>query len=220
MNELLFLGTAFLAMVSILLCARLGREWLYAAVPLLLVLASFTAANVCLVFGFPTSLGICLYAAIFLATDILSECYGRKEGFRAVAIGFLTQAFMVLFGLMVVSIQPMQNNALSQALETIFSYVPRIAAGSFVAYLISQTFDVWFFHKMKDAMSGRHLWARNTVSTIVSQGIDSVIFLSIAFYGVLPNFWGVVLTTWVIKVSLAVIDTPFIYLARRFLVVR
>ncbi|PIZ54623.1 transporter, partial [Candidatus Uhrbacteria bacterium CG_4_10_14_0_2_um_filter_41_7] len=87
---------------------------------------------------------------------------------------------------------------------------PRITVASFIAYLISQHHDVWAFHFWKKKTNGKHLWLRNNASTVVSQLIDTVVFTFIAFYGVLPIV-PLILGTWVVKILIALIDTPFIY---------
>jgi len=101
-------------------------------------------------------------------------------------------------------------------LEGIFTIFPRIVLASLIAYLISQLHDVWAFDFWKKKLKGKYLWFRNNASTWVSQLIDSVIFSFIAFWGVfsLPIFWQILLTTYIFKLIVAVIDTPFIYYAK------
>ena len=103
------------------------------------------------------------------------------------------------------------------SLLTIFGLMPRIAAGSMIAYLLSQHYDVFAFHFWKKRTKGKYLWLRNNASTMVSQVIDTVIFCTIALWGVYDtNTWLQILaTTYFLKWFVAVIDTPFIYLAKR-----
>lgn len=79
--------------------------------------------------------------------------------------------------------------------------------------MVSQIHDIWGFHFLKDKTSGRHLWLRNNVSTILSQAIDSFIFTFIAFFGVVDfsNFIQILITTYVFKLIVAILDTPFLY---------
>ena len=83
-----------------------------------------------------------------------------------------------------------------------------------VAYLISQHLDVWIFNKIKQKTGGKMLWLRNNGSTLISQLVDSAIFTIIAFAGVYP-LWELMLFTYIIKVIVAVLDTPFMYLAKK-----
>ena len=86
-----------------------------------------------------------------------------------------------------------------------------------IAYAISQFHDVWLYHHIGEKTQKRHLWLRNNLSTMVSQLIDTVIFCGIAFWGVFPTliFIEIAVTTYLFKLAVAVMDTPFIYLAKR-----
>ena len=111
---------------------------------------------------------------------------------------------------------PSQSDYASGAMETLFSIMPRICAGSIIAYAISNTLDTYSFEWIKNRQR-KHLWLRNCLSTLTSQLLDSFIFVFIAFYGTMPT--GVVvelaLTTYAVKAIVAVCDTPFVYVARR-----
>ena len=214
-NLALFFAIFTVSMTGVFVAARLGKPWLYACVPVLLVIGNIGAAKLVLVSGFVTSLALPIYAAIFLATDTLSEKYGASEAYKAVQLGFAAQALLVALGMLMAAGTPFGDASMSEALDTIFGFIPRIVAGSFVAYVVSQHLDVWIFHRLRQATDGKHLFFRNTVSTTISQGVDSLIFIGIAFYGVLPGFWMFFLTTWFIKTLVAIADTPFVYLATR-----
>jgi hypothetical protein len=99
----------------------------------------------------------------------------------------------------------------------IFGLMPRIAFGSLVAYVVSNLHDIWAFDYWKRKHPGnRTLWLRNNLSTIVSQLIDTLVFTFIAFWGVYPTevLTGIVISTYLLKWVVAVLDTPFMYLAR------
>ena len=98
----------------------------------------------------------------------------------------------------------------SEMFSKVLALTPRITLASFIAYLISQHHDIWIFHFWKKKTNGKHLWLRNNASTIVSQLIDSIIFVTIAFYGIFP-IWNMILGMWIVKIIIALIDTPFIY---------
>ncbi|MFH1649731.1 MAG: queuosine precursor transporter, partial [Candidatus Woesearchaeota archaeon] len=105
------------------------------------------------------------------------------------------------------------SQSMHDALITVFSFTPRLVLASLVAYFISQFHDVWAFHAWKRRTKGKHLWLRNNASTIVSQFIDTVIVVVIAFYGVLPGLIELILGIWILKVIIAMLDTPFMYLS-------
>ena len=118
------------------------------------------------------------------------------------------------FGLQFV---PHASDFSQQALTTIFGLMPRIAAGSMTAYLVSQHHDIWAFLFWKKKTKGKFLWLRNNLSTLASQAIDSVIFCSIALWGLYDSstWLQILASTYLIKLFVAVIDTPFIYLAKK-----
>jgi uncharacterized integral membrane protein (TIGR00697 family) len=101
-------------------------------------------------------------------------------------------------------------------LREVFSVMPRVVIASLVAYLVSQHHDIWAFAFWKQKTSGRYLWLRNNASTFVSQLADSVVFTLIAFLGVFETgiLIQIIATTYVLKLIVAVIDTPFLYLSR------
>jgi len=154
--------------------------------------------------------GVIAYAVTFLMTDTICEVWGKKIGNLIVAVGFLAQ-LVVLCLTMVTLKWPAAGFWKNQAaFESILGIMPRIVLASLIAYLVSQFHDIWAFHKWKTITKGKHLWIRNNASTMVSQFIDSVIFVTIAFAGVMP-VQPLVLGQWVFKLIIAAIDTPFVY---------
>ncbi len=201
-----------------------GRQGLYAVICLNVLLCNLQGPKLTTVFGLPTSLGVILYSGIYFATDLLSERYGKREANRAVRIGFCVSVVVVLFMALSLLFRPTeaspQANALAvqahAALEFLFGYTPRFVFGSLLAYLISQSHDVWFFHWIRERTEGRHLWLRNTLSTAVSQAIDTAIYSAVVWWAVLDLRTAIQLAAakYVFKLIVAVLDTPFIYWAR------
>jgi uncharacterized integral membrane protein (TIGR00697 family) len=110
------------------------------------------------------------------------------------------------------------DGSVQTALETIFVLMPRIALGSLTAYIISQLLDVHLFQKIKERFtSDRLLFVRNIGSTMTSQLVDTIIFVPIAFLGEVSSgvLFEIILTTYIIKLIVALLDTPFIYLMKR-----
>jgi hypothetical protein len=105
---------------------------------------------------------------------------------------------------------------LSEDIATVFSVLPRIAFASIVAYLFSQSHDVWFFNWLKKKQKKNQLWLRNNLSTMLSQLIDNTVFTLVAFVGVFS--WDIIaqifLVSIVMKVVVAMFDTPFVYWAQ------
>ena len=156
------------------------------------------------------------YPITFLITDTIAELYGRRTTTRIVWIGFgcsILMLAMIYFGKIIPGAGFWVADGGQDHYDFILGSVPRIVAGSMVAYLISQNFDVFAFHFWKERTDGRHLWFRNNASTMMSQGIDTALFITIAFAGTVP---GNVLATmligqYLVKVCLAALDTPVVY---------
>lgn len=203
--------TLVVSSIAAILGKRYGVEYLIATVAALIVMANIFA-NKIVVFGpFTVPAGVIVFSMTFLITDILSEKWGKKYARRAVWAGFYTSLIFVVSVFIVSNWKPAPFAIeFSDMFSKVVALVPRIVFASLVAYLLSQHHDVWAFHFWKKKTKGKHLWFRNNASTIVSQFIDSVVFIFIAFYGVFP-VWPLILGQWVVKMIIAVIDTPFIY---------
>ncbi|WP_165741708.1 queuosine precursor transporter [Candidatus Thiosymbion oneisti] len=215
-NELLFFIITLVDLAFVLLAWKLGKEWVYITIITNIILVSTFAAKLIPIFGFVTNVSNTFYAAIFIATDILTEHHGKKVGYRSIWMGFIGLVLFVLLGQFVLQFEYIQDSEkVSIAMETLFSAVPRIAAASFIAYAIAQSLDVWLFHFIRERTRGKHLWFRNNGSTLVSQFIDSAVFFSLAFAGSVPFdvLVNIILTGYVVKLMVALLDTPFIYLS-------
>ena len=216
-NELLWLLMALIDFAALLLVFRLfGKEGLYIAIVISIIVCNLQVLKIVEIFGLTATLGNILYGSIFLATDLLSELYGKEKARRGVWFGFYALIFTTVIMQIALLFKPAADDFIDPALRQIFDFLPRVVVASVIAYMVSQFHDVWLFHILKNKFKGRHLWLRNNITTMTSQLIDSVIFCTIAFWGVFPNdiFLEILLTTYVIKWVVAFIDTPFIYLAR------
>lgn len=206
--------------LAIMVAFRLwGRMGLFIWIPISVIIANIQVTKTVVLFGLEATLGNIVYATSFLATDILSECYGKKDATKAVAIGFFSLVTMTLLMNAALLFQPAPSDFVQESLVTIFAIMPRIALGSLIAYVASQFHDIHAFAYWKKRFpGGRSLWFRNNASTMVSQFIDTVLFTLIAFLGVFEwnILWQIMVTTYVLKWIVASLDTPFIYLARKW----
>ncbi|RKX77523.1 MAG: VUT family protein [Spirochaetes bacterium] len=219
-NELLWIAMLLLNFAGILVMYRFfGRIGLYAWVPIAVIIANIQVIKTVQLFGLTSSLGNIVYATSFLATDILSENYGKKDAGKAVGIGFLSLFSLTVFMNLALMFKPAAVDFAQQSMLTLYSLLPRIALASFVAYGASQFHDVWAYSLMKKRRPDRRwIWLRNNASTMVSQAIDSLIFVTIAFAGSIPvrSFWEIVFSTYILKWIVAAADTPLVYLAVRW----
>lgn len=170
-------------------------------------------------FQFTGSVGIFLFPLTFLITDIVAEVYGPKAT-RSLVTGTLVTLVLVLVATAGATVLPPASRFAAQndAYVSIFRGSLRITLASIVAFSLSQYHDVWAFDFWRRRTGGRFLWLRNNASTLVSQLIDTVIFMLIAFWGVGERFTlgfvvgSMVPPYYVLKVLAAFIDTPLVYL--------
>jgi hypothetical protein len=205
------IATFFIGFIAGILGKRYGVVYPIALVSALVVMANIFANKIVQFGSFAVPAGVITYSMIFFITDLISEKWGKKEAKQAVWAGFFSSLVLVISIYIVTSWQPaVFATEFSEMFSKVLALTPRIVLASMVAYLISQHHDVWSFHFWKKVTKGKHLWVRNNASTIVSQFLDSVIFIAIAFYGVFPIL-HLILGQWVVKIIIALIDTPFMY---------
>lgn len=222
-NEFLWLVMLLVNFFLIILGYKLFGKWgLVMWIPISVIVANIQVIQTVELFGLVATLGNIVYATSFLVTDILSENYGKEEAKKAVWIGFFSLISMTLLMNLALEFLPLAGDEFAttahEATSTIFSLMPRIAIASLTAYLLSQRHDVWAFHFWKNRFpKNGHLWIRNNLSTLVSQLIDSSVFVLIAFYGVFDTntLLEIFITTYFLKFVVAAADTPFVYWAKR-----
>lgn len=227
MNELLLIISLLVSFGAALLFMRLfGKAGLFVWIAITAILANIEVTVMVNAFGMDQTLGNTLFAASFLATDILSEIYGKKDADKGVFIGISTTVIFILFCLLWVNYLPLQfddNLEKMNSIKSLFSNTPRILIASLMGYAISEKFDVWLYHKwwnLTEKKTGNHnkfLWFRNNFSTLISQLINIVIFNFGAFYGTMPfgELISITVACYVIYVVTSILDTPFIYLAKK-----
>ncbi len=216
------LVTLGIVTVTMILAERYGVEIAIGIFTALIVIANVISSKIIFV-GEVGSVnligpaGVIVYASTFLITDIIGEIYGKEYSKKAVITGFFANIIAVVAILIAINWTPAPflSNEFLNSFNKILGFAPRIVLASMIAYLISQTHDVYAFHFWKRKTKGRHLWLRNNASTIVSQAIDTVVFITIAFYGLVANevLLSMIFGQYVLKVFIALFDTPFIYIA-------
>ena len=207
----------------IILAYKLFGKWgLIMWIPISVIVANIQVIQTVELFGLVATLGNIVYASSFLVTDILSENYGKKEAQKAVWIGFFSLISMTLLMYLALAFKPLAGDEFAgvahDATNTIFSLMPRIAIASLAAYLLSQRHDVWAYHFWRKRFSkDNQIWLRNNLSTMVSQLIDSIVFVLIAFYGVFetPVLVEIFISTYILKFVVAAADTPFVDWGKR-----
>lgn len=218
MNEALWIMFAILDLsVTLAIFRFFGRAGLLAMIVFNLIVCNLQVLKTVELFGLTTTLGNILYAGIFLSTDMLSEFYGKKEAQEGVKLGFIALVLCTLYMNIALFFIPANDDFAQPHLQAIFGFMPRVAIASLLAYCISQWHDVWSFHFIKKHTGESKLWLRNNLSTSISQFLDTLIFCTVAFYGVFPwTVWlNILFSTYIIKLLVAFLDTPFLYLAKK-----
>lgn len=179
-----------------------------------LLVANILAVKLISIGGWIVPAGVIAYPLTFLFTDVITELYGRRTASKVVWVGFGANLLMVIliFSGKLLPSAPFWEG--QPAYESILGMVPRIVLASMVAYLISQHHDVFAFHFWRKKTKSRFLWLRNNASTMVSQALDTGIFITIAFWGTVSTgiLTNMLLTQYLIKLGIAALDTPFCYL--------
>lgn len=168
------------------------------------------------ILGFTVAGAIITYPLTFLTTDIIGEIWGKKEANDCVKVGVIIQLGFLLVGYLSLKIPSLPvTAALQKSLTAVLNQGARMTLASLGAFTVSQTMDVISFHWLKEKTNGKHKWLRNNASTMSSQFIDTVIFITIAFYGVVDNVVIMIFAQYFIKLLLAAADTPFFYFFTR-----
>jgi len=169
----------------------------------------------------PFGAGILFFPVGYVLGDIMTEVYGYARARRCIWAGTAALLFMVFMSWVVVALPPAADWQGQAAYEQVFGQVPRIVAASITAFWAGEFVNSYVMAKMKVWTSGKHLWMRTIGSTIAGEGIDSLIFYPLAFFG--ADGWTtrlvftVLVTQWVLKVSWEVILTPATYVVVNFL---
>lgn len=223
MNELFLIISLLVSFGATLLFLRLfGKAGLFAWIAISAILANIEVTVLVHAFGMDQTLGNTLFAASYLATDILSEVYGKKDADKGVYVGIITTIMFILFSLLWTHYIPAEGDWAMPSVKTLFSNTPRILLASLAGYAISEKLDVWLYHKwwsITEKKTGSHdkmLWFRNNGSTLISQLVNIVIFNFGAFLFVFPlkELISITGACYIIYIVTSLLDTPFVYLAK------
>ena len=232
-----WLGFLFLCLIIILISLRLfGEAGMYVYTVIAIIGANIQVLKIVdfPIFNNPIALGTILFSTTFLCTDILTEYFGVKSAKKNILLGFFGFLIMTLFMIFTMGFTPLNKITAGQDyswalsmqdnLIGIFLPFPTFFVASMIAYLISQYFDVWFYEKMLIFTNKKYLWIRNNISTMTSGLLDNTIFSLFAWIILNPNpldfntvLFTFILGTYVLRLIIAILDTPFIYLAKYFL---
>ena len=196
---------------------------LYLLVTVLFV-ACLIASNIIAVkliepWGLVMDAGTIVFPVSYILGDVLTEVYGFRAARRVIWLGFLANLFVVS-AITAAQFLPSASFWEGQAAyEQILGFTPRILIASFCAYLVGEFANSVVLAKMKVATGGRYLWTRTIGSTLVGQGLDSLVFVVIAFSGVVPlaALFAMIVTQWLVKTAYEALATPVTYAVVGFL---
>lgn len=184
-----------------------------------LITANIIAVKLVDIAGLIVPAGIIVFPISYIVGDVLTEVYGYKQARRVIWLGFLCNLIAVLA---IIAGQRLPAAAFWQgqeAYETILGYTPRLLLASFSAFLVGEFANSFVLSRLKVATEGRFLWLRTIASTVVGQGLDSLIFIGLAFIGTTPAaaLLTAIITQWLFKVIYEAAATPLTYAVVRFI---
>ena len=184
-----------------------------------LITANIIAVKLVDLFGLILPAAIFIFPLSYITGDVLTEVYGYHQARKVIWLGFLCNVLVVV-AIWIAQVLPAASFWDGQrAYERILGYTPRILMASFLAYLVGEFANSFVLAKLKIATQGRWLWMRTIGSTLVGQGLDSVVFIALAFAGTLPvqALTLAIVTQWLAKSAYEAAATPFTYLVVNFL---
>lgn len=184
-----------------------------------LLISNIASTKILSLWKFTFDGGTILFPLSYIFGDILTEVYGFRRSRRVIWLGFFSALLMSLVLYIVQILPPAGDWNNQKAFESILGFVPRIVLGSLIAYFMGEFSNSIALSVLKVRTKGRFLWMRTIVSTIIGEGIDTVVFCMIAFYGLLPThvLWAVILSNYIFKCSVEILFTPLTYKIVAFL---
>ncbi|TXH34889.1 MAG: VUT family protein [Rhodospirillaceae bacterium] len=184
-----------------------------------LVISNIVAVKLTLVQGLVLPAAVILFPVSYILGDVLTEVYGYGAARRVIWLGFLCN-FLAVIAIWLGGLLPAAPFWGDQtAYDRILGTTPRLLLASFLAYLVGEFANAMIMSKLKVAMAGRHLWIRTIGSTLVGEGLDSAVFITIAFFDVMPPgvLTAAIVTQWLVKSGYEALATPLTYLVVNFL---
>lgn len=178
-----------------------------------LIVSNIIAGKIFGVWGQTMTAAVIIFPVVYIIGDVVPECYGIKTARRVIWLGFAMNLFAVIFFMITLALPYPGFWQGQDAFHLVLSFTPRLLAASLVAYLIGTNVNAWIMVRMKKATDGKWLWSRTITSTIFGEGIDTIIFITLAFAWVFP--WDVVINMifwqWAFKCIYEIVATPLTY---------
>jgi len=202
--------------------AKTGFNWLTVITAIFitcLITANIIAVKLVDIFGFIMPAAVIIFPISYIFGDVLTEVYGYKQARRVIWLGFFCNLLAVV-AIWIAQILPGASFWDAQSsYERILGFTPRLLIASFIAYLIGEFSNSFVLAKLKIATHGRWLWLRTISSTLIGEGLDSAVFITIAFAGTIPPniLVSTIITQWLFKSAYEILATPLTYIVVNFL---
>jgi len=200
-----------------MVCVYVGRTAIFVFTVGCILVSNCTVTKQVEFLGLTTSLAVFIFSVTYLASDILTEYWGRRDAINLVFSNLAAQVAFMAYSMLAIATPPASTDTASTAIVTLFTVTPRItvaailsAIGGFICV------GLFSYLKAKNRRGILSLAVRNGVSTVIGNWVNTVVFFSVAFYGVLPNYvlFQIVLSAILAKLTVGILDTPFMFLAR------
>ena len=218
MNEMVLFVEVVLMFSAILILKKFfGKTGLYVWIGLASVLANIQVIKSIELFGLSATVGNVMFASVFLATDLLSECYGKEAAKKGVYMGVTSIIIFIVCTQLTLWYRPCDFDISQEAMSTLFSLSPRVCAASLLMYILANVLDVVLYDKLRKVCNGRMLWLRNNVCTILCNCFENFGLFFLAFSGIYPvkELVTMAIASCVIEVVIALCDTPFLYIGKK-----
>lgn len=214
MNEvLLFIELIIMFSMLLLMKKFFGKEGIFVWIGIASILANIQVSKCINIFGISGTLGNVMFASNYLATDILSECYGEDVAKKGVYIGLFSVIIYLVCMQMSLLFIPNQIDIVHSSMQTLFGLAPRICISSLLMFFISNLLDVKLYNYLKRKCKNKKLWFRNNISTIICNCLENFGFVFLAFLFTYPmlDILEIAISTCIIEIVIAICDTPFLY---------
>jgi uncharacterized integral membrane protein (TIGR00697 family) len=184
------------------------------------LIISNIAAQKLFAFGpFTFSCGIILFPISYIFGDVLTECYGYAKTRQIIWVGLLCNLLLIITLQISISLPPAPGWPFQEQFATALGLVPRVVLASVLAYWMGEFSNSFLLSKMKIITKGKHLWTRTISSTIVGEGVDTIVFALIAFYNIIPTnvLVSAIISGYIFKVLYEIVATPFTYVIVNFI---
>lgn len=218
---LMLLSCGLIILLMMRLFGAVGLT-VYSAVAVIVANLQVQTATKYSFFHEPVALGTVVFSSIFIVSSILTEYYGQEKARQTVWLGFTALILMTGFMLLTIGFKPICGfYTVHQAMCTLFLPAPALIIAGLVAYAAGQLNDIWIFATLSRLTRGKYLWLRSFLATLIGAFLDNLIFSVLAWMVFSPHplpwrtvFFTYVLGTYFLRILVALVGIPFIYLAR------